>query len=186
MRKDSRKKLSVFISLVLRHRPEAAGIQLDGHGWADVQELIQGVNHTGRRLDRETLEEIVRTDEKGRYRFNEDKTKIRARQGHSVQVDVELEEAQPPELLYHGTATRFLESILGLKEGLRPMGRLYVHLSKDQGTAAKVGARHGASAVLEVDAGRMKEDGHVFYLSENGVWLVRHVPYEYLKILKKI
>lgn len=115
-------KLSVFISLVLRHKPEAANIQLDEHGWAEVDALIEGIRNTGRKIDFDILKEIVRTDGKQRYSFNEDCTLIRANQGHSVPVDVELAEAEPPEFLYHGTAERFLESIK--KEGLRPMSRL--------------------------------------------------------------
>lgn len=171
-------KLSVFISLVLRHKPEAANIQLDEHGWAEVDALIEGIRKTGRRIDIDTLKEIVRTDGKQRYSFNEDCTLIRANQGHSVSVDVELKEAKPPEILYHGTAERFMESIR--QEGLRPMGRLYVHLSKDEATALKVGARHGKPVVLKVNAGKMQQDGFRFFLSENGVWLTDKVPVSYL------
>lgn len=175
------RRASKFISLVLRHHPEAAGIELDEHGWADVDGLIAGIVRTGRQLDKDTLEEIVRTDEKGRYSFNEDHTKIRANQGHSVQVDVDLAEAAPPDVLYHGTAESRLASIM--REGLRPMGRLYVHLSQDEATAVKVGRRHGKPAVLQVDARRMAADGHTFWLSANGVWLTRGVPAEYIDIL---
>lgn len=171
-------KLSVFISLVLRHKPEAANIQLDEHGWAEVDALIEGIRKTGRRIDIDTLKEIVRTDGKQRYSFNEDCTLIRANQGHSVSVDVELKEAKPPEILYHGTAERFMESIR--QEGLRPMSRLYVHLSKDEETALKVGARHGKPVVLKVNAGKMQQDGFRFFLSENGVWLTDKVPASYL------
>lgn len=171
-------KLSVFISLVLRHKPEAANIQLDEHGWAEVDALIEGIRKTGRRIDIDTLKEIVRTDGKQRYSFNEDCTLIRANQGHSVSVDVELKEAKPPEILYHGTAERFMESIR--QEGLRSMSRLYVHLSKDEATALKVGARHGKPVVLKVNAGKMQQDGFRFFLSENGVWLTDKVPASYL------
>lgn len=177
--------LSKFLSLILRHQPDAAGIQLDGHGWADVSKLLQGINNTGRKIDIETLEGIVRTDEKGRYSFNDDKTKIRANQGHSIKVDADLKELIPPDILYHGTATRFLGSILNQKEGLKPMGRLYVHLSKDYETAVKVGSRHGVPAVLEVAAGQMSKDGHRFYLSENEVWLAKSVPCKYLHYYNK-
>ncbi len=172
-------KLSVFISLVLRHKPEAAYITLDEHGWADVEELIRGVNKTGRTMSREDLEIIVATSNKQRYRFNEDMTKIRANQGHSIPVDVELEQRQPPEVLYHGTATRFLDGIL--KEGLRPMTRLHVHLSASRETAGSVGKRHGQPVVLTVEAGRMHREGIPFFLSENGVWLTKEVPAEYIK-----
>ena len=184
MGNDSNKKLSKFLSLVLRHEPGAAGIQLDEHGWADVKELIQGVNGTGRKLDERILKESVLTNDKQRFSFNSDGTKIRANQGHSHNVDVELKETIPPDLLYHGTATRFLGSILNAKEGLRPGSRLYVHLSKDYDTAIKVGTRHGVPVVLKVDARQMRKDGYVFYLSENGVWLVKNVPEKYLTIEK--
>ena len=132
-------KLSVFISLVLRHKPDAANIALDEHGWANVEELLSGINETGRKIDMDILEEIVATDNKQRYSFNQGKTLIRANQGHSVPVDVELKMQEPPEFLYHGTATRFLDNIMN--EGLKPMSRLYVHLSKDTETALKVGKR---------------------------------------------
>mgnify|MGYP000493099814 FL=1 len=174
-------KLSVFISLVLRHKPDAASIQLDEHGWANVDELINGINSTGRKLDMEKLEEIVATDEKRRYSFNEDKTLIRANQGHSLPVDVELKEQGPPEFLYHGTAKRFLENIQA--EGLKPMSRLYVHLSKDKETAIKVGKRHGEPVVLQVHSGKMFRNGNKFYLSENGVWLIKSVPVRYFNIV---
>ncbi len=173
-------KLSVFISLILRHKPDAAGIQLDEHGWADVNELMDGINHTGRKIDMDILEEIVRTDNKQRYSFNEDKTLIRANQGHSIPVDVELEEKQPPQYLYHGTADRFLESIM--TEGLKPMSRLYVHLSKDGETAVKVGKRHGTPVVLKIKSEEMWKNGIKFYLSQNGVWLVKSVHKKYIDV----
>jgi len=172
-------KLSKFISLVLRHKPEAAKITLDEHGWANVEELLAGVHDTGRKIDRNMLEEIVKTDHKQRYSFNQDKTLIRANQGHSIPVDVELEEQEPPEFLYHGTAGRFLNSILA--EGLKPMGRLYVHLSKDIETAVKVGKRHGNPVVLKIKAGEMWRDGMKFYLSRNSVWLTGYVDKKYME-----
>ena len=174
-------KLSVFISLVLRHKPDAAGIQLDEHGWVNVEELIDGINSTGRKLDMEKLAEIVATDEKGRYSFSADKTLIRANQGHSIPVDVDLREQEPPEFLYHGTAKRFLENIQA--EGLKPMSRLYVHLSKDKETAIKVGKRHGEPVGLQVYSGEMFRHGNKFYLSENGVWLIKSVPVRYFNIV---
>lgn len=170
-------KTSRYISLILRHQPEVIGITLDEHGWADVNALIEGVNRT-HPLNREILEEIVRTDEKQRYSFNEDHTLIRANQGHSIPVDVELKVCEPPEILYHGTGEKYVSSIL--KEGLIPKSRLYVHLSKDEATAKQVGSRHGKPAVFAVEAGEMRRQGHVFFLSENGVWLVKHVPASYL------
>ena len=173
------KKTSVFISLILRHKPEAIGITLDEHGWAGVDELIRGINAAeGYSIDMETLEEIVRTDEKGRYSFNEDKTLIRANQGHSVNVDVELKECEPPEQLFHGAGEKYVAAIR--REGLKPKSRLYVHLSKDKETAEKVGARHGKPHTFFVHSGKMYRQGYKFYLSENGVWLTKSVPPEFL------
>ncbi len=174
-------KLSVFISLVLRHKPDAAGIALDEHGWANVDDLLVGVNHSGRKINMEILEEIVKTDSKQRYSFNQDKTLIRANQGHSVLVDVELKEQEPPEFLYHGTAARFLKSIEA--EGLKPMSRLYVHLSNDVETALTVGKRHGEAVLLKIYSGDMYKNGEKFYLSENGVWLTKAVDAKYFTIV---
>ncbi|MBQ6490599.1 MAG: RNA 2'-phosphotransferase [Solobacterium sp.] len=173
----SYQKTSKYISLILRHQPEVIGITLDEHGWADTDALIEGVNRTYP-LTMEILEEIVRTDEKQRYSFNEDHTRIRANQGHSIPVDVELQEAEPPEILYHGTGEKYTVSID--QEGLIPKSRLYVHLSKDQETAVRVGQRHGKPAVYMIDAGSMYRDGHPFFLSANGIWLVKKVPVQYL------
>lgn len=175
------KRLSVFISLILRHKPEEIGISLDEHGWANVEELINGINNSGRKINMEILEEIVRTDDKKRYSFNENKTLIRANQGHSIPVDVELKEAVPPKVLYHGTATRFLDSIS--KQGIKSMSRLYVHLSDNIVTAIKVGMRHhGKCVVLVIDADKMYNDGWKFYLSENGVWLTDYVDWKYVNM----
>lgn len=172
-------RTSRFISLVLRHRPEAAGVELDAHGWANVSELIEGVNGTGRyHLDLKGLVDIVETDEKRRYSFDASRTRIRANQGHSVHVDVELDRRVPPDVLFHGTAENSAGSIE--REGLLPMGRLYVHLSPDEETAVKVGRRHGRPVVYCVDSQRMVREGHEFLLSENGVWLTKAVPPQYL------
>lgn len=170
-------KLGRFLSLVLRHRPSAAGITLDAHGWADVGELLSGVRRTGRRIDMDTLERIVQENNKRRYSFNEDHTKIRANQGHSIPVDVELKKETPPHRLYHGTVERFLPSIR--REGIRKIGRQYVHLSADYQTAEEVGRRRGAPVVIVIDAEAMARDGAAFYLSENGVWLCDYVAPEY-------
>lgn len=173
-------KLSVFLSLILRHKPEVINIKLDNQGYANVDELITGINnYENRYIDMEILEEIVRTDNKGRYSFNEDKTKIRANQGHSIKVDVGLKECVPPDILYHGTAKRFLNSIF--KEGLQKRSRLYVHLSINPLTALKVGERHGESSLLEINSGKMYKDGYKFFVSENGVWLTDNVPAEYIR-----
>ncbi len=171
--------LSRFISLVLRHDPSAAGISLDGHGWADVAALVAGVRQTGRTIDTETLERIVREDSKQRYSFSADHMKIRANQGHSIPVDVELSAQTPPDTLYHGTAERFLDSIR--REGITRQQRQHVHLSAGFKTAVEVGARHGKAAVLPIDAAAMARDGVTFYLSENGVWLCGAVPWRYVK-----
>ena len=170
--------LSKFISLILRHKPEVIGISLDDHGWANVDELLAGIRRT-RPIDTEMLEEIVRTDEKQRYTFNEDHARIRANQGHSIQVYVELGEKEPPEYLFHGTGRKYVESID--QTGLIPKSRLYVHLSGDQETAIKVGKRHGEPIVYQVAAGAMARDGHKFWRSANDVWLTKRVPPEYLE-----
>ena len=180
---DSLTGTSRFISLILRHKPEVIGITLDEHGWADVDDMIAGINQSGKyKIDRDILDEIVRTDEKQRYSYNEDHTLIRANQGHSIPVDVELEKVEPPEFLYHGTGEKFTASID--KQGLIPKSRLYVHLSPDEETAVKVGRRHGKSVIYLVRAGNMKRDGYAFYRSVNGVWLTKEVPVKYLR--KKI
>ena len=173
-------KLGRFLSLVLRHEPEAAGIALDGNGWADVQRLIAGVRATGRQLDLETLERVVRENDKSRYSFNEDHSKIRANQGHSIAVDLKLEARTPPDVLYHGTASRFLDAIM--RDGLIPRERQYVHLSADIETAIDVGSRHGKPVILYIDTAAMGRDGHSFWLSENQVWLCKAVPRQYLTL----
>lgn len=169
---------SKYIALILRHKPETIGISLDEHGWANVEELIAGIAKT-QQFDMSMLEEIVNTDNKQRYSFNEDKTLIRANQGHSIPVDVELEEKQPPEILWHGTGEKYVNSID--LQGLIPKSRLYVHLSKDEQTAINVGSRHGKPILYRVLSGRMYEDGYKFYLSVNGVWLTKKVPVKYLE-----
>lgn len=169
---------SKYMSLILRHKPEVIGITLDEHGWANVDELIEGINRT-HPLTMETLEQIVREDGKQRYSFNEDKTLIRANQGHSIPVDVELEEVEPPEILYHGTGEKYTDSID--MQGLLPKTRLYVHLSGDMETAKKVGQRHGKPVIYRVLSGKMYKDGILFYRSVNGVWLTKSVPVKYLE-----
>ena len=174
-------RASRYLSYLLRHHPEAAGITLDAHGWADVDQLLAGMKK--HRITRAQLEEIVAADQKQRYAFDERRTKIRANQGHSIAVDVELREGEPPARLWHGSAKRFAASIAA--QGLRPMNRLYVHLSPDPETAEKVGQRHGQPVIYLVDAGQMHRDGYLFYLSANGVWLTKVVPAPYLKRLEE-
>ncbi len=173
-------KTSRFISLILRHKPETIGIALDEHGWAKVAELIDGIFKT-QYIDMAMLEKIVATDNKQRFSFNEDKTLIRANQGHSISVDVELPEKKPPVVLYHGTGEKYVSSID--EQGLIPKSRLYVHLSKDEQTAKTVGSRHGKPVIYEIHADEMYEDGYQFYLSVNGVWLTKSVPTKYMKKL---
>jgi len=174
----SLKDTSKFISLILRHKPETIGITLDEHGWANVDELIAGIAKT-QPIDMAMLEQIVAEDEKQRYSFNEDKTLIRANQGHSIPVDVELEEKEPPKFLYHGTGEKYVSSIDA--QGLIPKSRLYVHLSSDKDTAHKVGLRHGKPVIYTVKSGEMHKDGYKFFLSVNGVWLAKEVPLRYLQ-----
>lgn len=171
--------LSKFLSLVLRHQPEKIGLTLDPSGWANVDELLQKVN-----IDRPTLERIVAENDKQRFAFSPDGTKIRASQGHSIQIDLQLTPLSPPDVLYHGTATRFQESIL--EKGLLARSRQYVHLSKDIATALTVGSRHGKPLVFSVNARAMEQDGLKFFLSDNGVWLTEHVPVKYLVLEKEV
>lgn len=174
--------VSKYMSLILRHKPEVIGITLDEHGWANTEELIAGIKKKYPKFGRTHLNIIVDTDNKQRYSFNEDKTKIRANQGHSIPVDVELEEKEPPEDLYHGTAEKYFDSICGT--GLIPKSRLYVHLSKDIETALNVGKRHGKPVLFLIKAGEMYRDGYKFYRSKNGVWLTKEVPAKYLAELR--
>lgn len=171
--------LSKYISLILRHKPEIIGIKLDEHGWAKVSELINGISRNKGKFSIDILEEIVETDNKQRYSFNEDKTLIRANQGHSISVDVELEECKPPKYLWHGTSEKYMLSID--KIGLIPKNRLYVHLSKDIDTALSVGKRHGKPIIYKVFSGKMYDNGIKFYLSKNRIWLTKNVSIEYLE-----
>ncbi len=172
-------RISRFLSLVLRHRPEAIGLELDEAGWARVPELIRLAREHGRELSETVIREVVENNDKRRFSLSDDGSRIRARQGHSLRVDLGLEPAAPPEVLFHGTATRFLDSIL--RRGLVKGKRQHVHLSADEVTARAVGRRHGGPVVLRIEAGRMHADGHAFYLSENGVWLTDHVPIDYFE-----
>jgi putative RNA 2'-phosphotransferase len=172
-------RISKFLSLVLRHEPGKIGLTLDGQGWARVEDLIACTGRHGRRLDRSLIERVVATNDKQRFALSEDGRMIRASQGHSVAVDLALEPRTPPEVLFHGTATRFLESIRA--QGLLAGSRNHVHLSADEATAVKVGSRHGRAVVLKVRAGEMDRAGVAFYRSENGVWLTAHVGVGFLE-----
>jgi len=171
-------RISKFLSRVLRHRPQEAGLTLDAHGWADVDAVLLGAQRRGLALDRATLLLVVAENDKQRFALSPDGQRIRANQGHSLPVDLELQALAPPDVLYHGTAAQFLESIR--REGLRRGRRQHVHLSLDASTAARVGGRRGTAIVLTVQAARMNADGHVFFRSANGVWLTDHVPVAYL------
>ena len=172
--------LSRFMSYALRHAPEAAGLELDGEGWAEVSDLVRGAQAAGHPLTDALLREIVRTSDKQRFRLTDDGRRIRASQGHSVAVDLHLSPVVPPETLFHGTATRFWPSIQA--EGLKPGSRQHVHLSDTEVTATAVGKRHGRAVVMHVAAGAMHRDGFAFYRSDNGVWLTEHVPPRFLDV----
>lgn len=172
--------ISKILSLVLRHKPGKIGLTLDSEGWAGIDELIRCANQHGKQLTKETIAHVVANNDKKRFALSEDGKRIRASQGHSINIDLGLEELTPPRFLYHGTATRFLESIQA--QGLKSSGRQHVHLSGDRETAVKVGQRHGKPVVLVIDSERMHEDGYKFYRSANNVWLTDTVPTVYFKI----
>ena len=178
-RKNDMVRLSKFLSFVLRHNPGAIDAELEPGGWLPVETLIQGARREGYPLDQALLEKVVAENDKRRFAFNGDKSKIRASQGHSVEVDLQLTPQQPPELLYHGTATRFVNSIK--LQGLLPQQRNHVHLSRDEATARHVGQRYGKPVIIEIMAGEMYRSGHAFLVSENGVWLTLHVPVSFMR-----
>jgi putative RNA 2'-phosphotransferase len=172
-------ELSKFLSWVLRHRPDAIGIALDAAGWTDVEALLARARAHGRPLTRELLERIVAESPKQRFALSEDGRRIRASQGHSVEVQLGYEPATPPEVLFHGSVAANRAAIRA--DGLRKMNRHYVHLSPDEASARSVGGRRGKPVMLRVAAGRMHRNGHVFFRSANGVWLTDHVPPEYIE-----
>jgi putative RNA 2'-phosphotransferase len=173
-------RISKFLSLVLRHQPEAAGLTLDAEGWVAVDDLIAACGRHGHVFTRAVLDEVVRTNDKQRFAFSADGRRIRASQGHSVAVNLGLEPLTPPPRLFHGTVARFLDSIR--RTGIRRGARQYVHLSVDTATAERVGIRRGEPIVIEIDAAGMHRDGHVFFRSANGVWLTEHVPPSYIAL----
>jgi len=173
---------SKFLSYVLRHEPQAIGLTLDSQGWASIAELIAGAGRDGRSLTHELIGQVVGTNEKKRFALSEDGQRIRAVQGHSnTGVQLQLDEKQPPAILYHGTATRFLESIND--KGLIPGSRHHVHLSERVETATEVGQRYGKVVILKVDTPKMLAEGFKFYQAENGVWLTEQVPAQFLETL---
>ncbi|MEM1426979.1 MAG: RNA 2'-phosphotransferase [Cyanobacteria bacterium P01_H01_bin.130] len=170
---------SKFLSLILRHKPDTIGLQLDAQGWATVDDLLTKLAAAGKPLDHSKLIEIVETNDKQRFKFNGDRTRIRASQGHSIAIDLGLAPQTPPPQLFHGTATRFLASIR--QQGLLPGSRQHVHLSQDRTTAVKVGQRHGKPVVLVVDSIAMADQGIPFFQSDNGVWLTATVPTRFIQ-----
>ncbi len=178
MDRKAQVRLSKFMSLALRHKPAAAGIALDAEGWTTVKSLLAGCRRAGFEVTREQLQAVVAGSDKRRFALSSDGLRIRANQGHSVEVDLGLNPTRPPNVLYHGTVERYLSSIE--KDGLRRGTRHAVHLSPTEDIAASVGRRRGRPVVLEIDAARMDADGFKFFCSENGVWLTEHVPAVYL------
>jgi putative RNA 2'-phosphotransferase len=172
-------RTSKFLSLILRHEPERVGLRLGDAGWVAVEELLQAVNRHGVALTLEQLRHVVATSDKKRFAFSEDGLRIRASQGHSVEVDLHYPPQTPPEVLYHGTAVRFLDSIR--RHGLRKMERHDVHLSAEAKVTVQVGGRHGQPALLTIRAGDMHRAGFVFRCSANGVWLVDQVPSQFIE-----
>lgn len=179
MNEQHKKSISKFLSLILRHSPQTIGLQLDENGWADVEELLAKSADHKKPFSKSELEEIVATNDKKRFAFNEAHTHIRASQGHSVSIDLALLPGEPPEYLYHGTAQQFLQKIK--EEGLLKMSRQHVHLSSDKETATKVGGRRGVPFILKIRSGQMHKEGIPFYLSENNVWLTDAVPSKYIE-----
>ena len=169
------------MSLVLRHEPEKAGLTIEPGGWVLIEDLLAGTARAGARFTRDEFGAVVKACEKQRFAIDDSGTKVRANQGHSTEVELRFEPAEPPAELYHGTADRNLAVIL--RDGLLKMSRHHVHLSPDTQTAAKVGSRHGKPVILIVDAATMRADGHIFYCSANGVWLVDSVPPQYLRVI---
>ncbi len=170
-------KVSKYVSKHLRHQPERIGLVLDPRGWVEIDDLLRAAADHGFAISRAELDHVVAANDK--QRFAVEGTRIRASQGHTVAVDLDLPEAEPPAYLYHGTVAAVLDAIRA--EGLRPMARHHVHLSPDRETATRVGARRGRPVVLSVDAGAMRAAGHVFRISANGVWLVEAVPPDFLR-----
>lgn len=173
---------SKFLSFVLRHRPEAIGLELNYNGWVTIDDLVSKANASGMiSLTHTVVEEVVESNDKKRFSISEDGRRVRANQGHSLKVDLELKAAVPPVILFHGTATRFLDSILS--KGLTSMQRNHVHLSSDANTALSIGKRHGKPVVLQISAGQMSHQGYKFHVSTNKVWLVKAVPPAFLSVI---
>jgi putative RNA 2'-phosphotransferase len=178
MNKEEQKRKSKFLSLVLRHRPEQIGIELDEGGWVEVDLLLDRLKRHGKNWTREQLETVVRENDKQRFIFDDSETRIRANQGHSIDVKLDYESAEPPETLLHGTPEKFVSAIR--KSGLKKMRRHHVHLHADETIASAVGQRRGKAVVLRIRAGEMHSAGHEFFVTPNQVWLVESVPAQYI------
>lgn len=172
--------MSKRLSYVLRHAPESIGLSLDSAGWAEVEILLSLLAKHRTHISRAELDSVVANNSKQRFEFSDDRSRIRARQGHSIPIELEYEAVAPPDVLFHGTADRFLESILA--EGLRKQGRHHVHMSTDKATMLEVARRHGKAVLLEIDSAGMHDSGFEFFLTANNVWLTDHVPTEFLKV----
>jgi putative RNA 2'-phosphotransferase len=177
MPKNNLTKVSKFLSLILRHKPDIIGLTLNTEGWVSISELISKAQPK-MPLTKELVEQVVSTSDKQRFKISDDGLMIRASQGHSIKIDLKLLPKDPPAILYHGTATRFIDSIK--QEGLKAEQRYYVHLSTDIATATTVGKRYGKVVILEINAEAMHKKGYKFFLSDNNVWLTEHVPPQFL------
>ncbi len=175
---NEKRKISKFLSLVLRHQPDTIGIELDDAGWTSIDNLLEAMRHSGRKTSREVLDEIVLTNDKQRFSISDDGSRIRAKQGHSVDVDLGYEPASPPEILLHGTPINAVATIR--QEGLKKMKRHHVHLHADSTIAQTVGARRGAPVVLRIRSRDMANEGYLFYVTANEVWLTDHVPPQFI------
>ena len=177
MNEKENKKISKFFSLILRHSPETINLKLDENGWAKVGDILANKKV---KINFKQLKEVVETNDKQRFTLNEDQTKIRANQGHSIkEIDLQLTPLTPPEYLYHGTVDKFMSEIR--KDGLKKMSRQHVHLSHERETAVKVGSRRGKPVILSIRSGAMQEKGFEFFQSKNGVWLTDNVPSEFIE-----
>lgn len=176
--KGREKQVSKTLSYILRHGPESIGITLGRAGWVEVSELLNQLSLHRKAVNREELDSVVANNSKQRFEFSDDGLLIRARQGHSVDIDLEYEAIPPPDVLFHGTADRFLESIM--ENGLQKRGRHHVHLSTDKATMMEVGRRHGKAVLLEIDSARMHADRYEFFVTGNNVWLTETIPPEYI------
>lgn len=175
--KNNLDKISKFLSYILRHKPESIGLKLNSYGWLLIDDIIFN-SQQELSLSKEIIEKTVSNNKKKRFTISDDGRYIRANQGHSIKVDLQLTPKEPPSILYHGTASRFLDSIL--KEGLKAGQRQYVHLSSNIETAKEVGNRYGKPLILTIDSKRMHQDDYQFFISDNHVWLIDFVPRKYM------